>query len=475
MSQPFSMSLMGSRVISAVAIFCVVTYLAGCTGQALKPQTTEPLVDYVALANERLKPADYDPNLNATPLYEQLLTTFEPLPEAMLYEPDVWPGDHNVTALEQLAQWSVRTQPAVGLFQAACRKPYWWTPYTSQDGTLHNAEMPLLAERRQWIFGVEVLSYYRAYQGDLAAALDMLMDGHATAAQHYGHRNLVEQVVGMAIAQRCNKAGLRLLGRFDGTPALLRRIQHRHKEVYAAVRPSPFVPCEKFVLLDWLQRSFRVDRQGRQVLMPERLCQASDVVLNPEPALTLRQAKRICRTHPDREATFALADALYETMADLLDQSPYELHEKGGSYLDEMYKVTGPGNVMSYGLPCTAQVFQIIQQYVAAQGAFSTCLGVLRFRAEKGTLPESLGQLVGAGYLSELALDPYSDKPFVYRVTDGGFLLYSVGSDFTDNGGERDDWNEPGADRVFWPTEFSSPVDYEDDMSLDAYMFSDDM
>lgn len=100
----------------------------------------------------------------------------------------------------------------------------------------------------------------------------------------------------------------------------------------------------------------------------------------------------------------------------------------------------------------------------------------MQFKGEKDALPESLEQLVEAGYLSDLPMDPYSGKALVYRVIDDGFTLYSVGSDFTDNAGEMDACNEPGADRVFWPAEFSSPVESEDDdMSLDAYMFSDEM
>jgi hypothetical protein len=94
---------------------------------------------------------------------------------------------------------------------------------------------------------------------------------------------------------------------------------------------------------------------------------ASDIMLNPEPPLTSRQAKRICRSHPDRDATVALAHTLYATMDTLLQQTPHELYAKGSSYQEELYKVTGPDNVLSYGLPCIAQIFEIIHQYVAAQ------------------------------------------------------------------------------------------------------------
>ena len=67
-------------------------------------------------------------------------------------------------------------------------------------------------------------------------------------------------------------------------------------------------------------------------------------------------------------------------------------------------------------------------------------------------------ELFEAGYLKKLPMDPYSDSPLVYKKTDDDFILYSVGYDFEDDGGEvyRDNkgrvrpWGDEG-DAVFWP------------------------
>ena len=55
-------------------------------------------------------------------------------------------------------------------------------------------------------------------------------------------------------------------------------------------------------------------------------------------------------------------------------------------------------------------------------------------------------------------MDPYSDKSLVYRKVGDGFLLYSVGENFIDDGGvlskdkkgETKKWTDNG-DAVFWP------------------------
>ena len=55
-------------------------------------------------------------------------------------------------------------------------------------------------------------------------------------------------------------------------------------------------------------------------------------------------------------------------------------------------------------------------------------------------------------------MDAFSEKPLVYKKTDDDFILYSVGFNFTDDGGEFSKdrrgnirkWGENG-DTVFWP------------------------
>jgi hypothetical protein len=53
---------------------------------------------------------------------------------------------------------------------------------------------------------------------------------------------------------------------------------------------------------------------------------------------------------------------------------------------------------------------------------------------EKGSPPQSLGELVPS-QLKAVPLDPFSNKPFIYRLEGTGFKLYSVGPDGKDDGG----------------------------------------
>ncbi|MFO7955609.1 MAG: hypothetical protein R6X33_00730 [Candidatus Brocadiia bacterium] len=61
-------------------------------------------------------------------------------------------------------------------------------------------------------------------------------------------------------------------------------------------------------------------------------------------------------------------------------------------------------------------------------------LAVEQWRMEHGEWPDSLEQLVGGG-LETVPEDPFSSGKLLYRRTDGGVVLYSVGPDGQDNEG----------------------------------------
>jgi hypothetical protein len=58
-----------------------------------------------------------------------------------------------------------------------------------------------------------------------------------------------------------------------------------------------------------------------------------------------------------------------------------------------------------------------------------------RYRREHGDWPGSLADLV-PGYLPAVPLDPFDGAPLRYRRTEGGAVIYSVGEDGRDDGGD---------------------------------------
>jgi hypothetical protein len=56
------------------------------------------------------------------------------------------------------------------------------------------------------------------------------------------------------------------------------------------------------------------------------------------------------------------------------------------------------------------------------------------FKQQQGRFPENIAALV-PGILTEEPLDPFTGKPFIYRLQDGGFIVYGLGSNEKDDGG----------------------------------------
>jgi hypothetical protein len=69
----------------------------------------------------------------------------------------------------------------------------------------------------------------------------------------------------------------------------------------------------------------------------------------------------------------------------------------------------------------------------------ATLLRIVSYRNRTGAFPRDLAQLGG-----NVALDPFSGKPLVYRRSERGFVLYSIGMDRKDDGGMA---VKPGPDK----------------------------
>ncbi len=80
--------------------------------------------------------------------------------------------------------------------------------------------------------------------------------------------------------------------------------------------------------------------------------------------------------------------------------------------------------------------------------ACATALGVEQFRAENGRLPLRLTELVPR-YLGSIPLDPYAGLPLNYVVRGDSYTIYSIGTDFKDNGGVRAESQEYDSEILF--------------------------
>lgn len=66
---------------------------------------------------------------------------------------------------------------------------------------------------------------------------------------------------------------------------------------------------------------------------------------------------------------------------------------------------------------------------------------IAAYKAEKGKYPQKLADLA-PDYIKAVPNDIFSDKPLIYKLTDDGYVLYSVGQNMKDDGGKSDSDNK---------------------------------
>jgi hypothetical protein len=87
--------------------------------------------------------------------------------------------------------------------------------------------------------------------------------------------------------------------------------------------------------------------------------------------------------------------------------------------------------------PSTEETVTIVRKRTDAMQRLLMLEAAIRaYRARHHQVPSSLGALVPE-YLSAIPPDPFSGGPFKYRPTADGYLLYSIGGNGIDDGGQR--------------------------------------
>jgi hypothetical protein len=171
-------------------------------------------------------------------------------------------------------------------------------------------------------------------------------------------------------------------------------------------------------------------------------------------------------THPDKEQTLREIEQWYSEMQKIAAMTPASANAKGLDMHVFTEEEISKNIFLNILMPSLARVNQIAWRNRTETLATSTILAVLQYQKEHGRLPESLDVLIDNGLLKVMPIDPFSDKPLIYKKTDEGFTLYSVGLNFTDDGGvpaeyesekrnknpQARKWGNNG-DAVFWPVD----------------------
>jgi hypothetical protein len=125
---------------------------------------------------------------------------------------------------------------------------------------------------------------------------------------------------------------------------------------------------------------------------------------------------------------------------------PYE--EYPDNFADWEKKVKNLSGLARMLLPSVVKVSQAAVRHQAQLRCMQVAVAAERYRLQFKKWPEKLDELVDAKFIKAVPLDPFDGKPLRWKVVDEGRLVYSVGQDRIDNGGniDRDAMFKDGGD-----------------------------
>ncbi|MDD5380156.1 MAG: hypothetical protein PHG53_00750 [Phycisphaerae bacterium] len=436
-------SLKSIAVISIVMILCIISHFTPNTKDRINVK-----INYVAKYNEISKPAGYDPNNNAAPYYQKAFDLITVVPDIKDLS-QKWPGDMNDVELKKAEDLTESSSQIIEYLTEASQKPYYWIEHRAKDNNLLEIMLPDLKNIRFCIKVLSLQTKLKAYQGQTESALQ-LVNVIYRIGTHFGQRKtLIEQLVGIGVGQLALNTGLQILDKTDISPQLLENFQHQIEESSHTRNPIIDFTAERMMFYDKVQRLFTDDGQGDGRLYGTAFLE--DPVFYVQRAFKPELSRQPKIT---RKETVELADKMYDYFDRASGKLPAELnkeHEDPDKIAAEMVK----GNyLLETFAPAWGQILKTSYRLQAYTNGLLTTIALLRYKADKGEYPQSLDGLVASGYLNELPIDPFSDGPLVYKLTNSDFILYSFAADCDDDNGIRDSKDGNG-DYVFWPVEWS--------------------
>lgn len=458
---PWQTAVMRTGQIAVLLVVCFIVYVTWFL--AGRPVVT---TDYVAQFNRLVRPPA-DESLNAAPFYTRAAAVLEgpPADIAELLKSEY--GDLSAEQKQRLAVWLGGQQEMLDLIAEGTRRPHYWRTYESEEGML-GVFLPHVASHRNLIRVLGHRARLLADEGQHEEALATIQVCYRHGRHlRAGNKTLIEQIVGMMAQNTASDTLLGVLSRGGLEPARLARLQKELDGLFVEEDFAVRVAGEKLGIYDEIQRCFTAGRFGGEHLYPRRLASLSstgdgrgevvfDLVATPRHWGTVA---RVLFVHPDKDETRATIDRAYDVWAGWLRKTPAQLRAEEIDINDEMERMVKGNLLLEIMVPALGRVHELSYMTKVRFDAALAIVALLRYEAEKGRYPENLDELVTAGYLQCVPVDPWGAGPLTYRRMGEDFLLYGWGENFTDDGGrpgtdrhgDLDRWWAGNGDWVFWP------------------------
>jgi hypothetical protein len=419
-----------------------------CLGISEPPERGDYFIDLPHYTRERLKA---DPNRPPQELYERLShAALRP------WTPKEYP---------EIAAWLKAIKKPLDVAVEASKRPHYFNPLvpkktkTGPSG-LPSVSLAVVSECREICQALETRALLRARQGRFDDAWQDLLACHRFARLVAHGGTLIEGLTGIAIDSTAVKADLAFLTSPGLTPQRLRGCLADLQKL----RPFPLM-ADKFDLgerLMTLDSILKVARYGFDYL--------ADHAFTPPSKLPDRETRRQLDSI-DWDIPLRTANGWYDRLATAMrikdrakrDRELGRLEEvekalrkalNGGEVQKKILLAEDAAEARSKGigdglicllLPAYRKIQEAADRAEQSQANLRVAFALALYCAEHGRYPAKLDALAPK-YLPAVPGDLFSGKALVYKPTDKGYLLYSVGPDGRDDGGRGQDDDPPGDD-----------------------------
>jgi hypothetical protein len=447
---------------ASLLFICLVAYVVWFFSG--RPAVT---VDYVAQLNRIARPPAQD-SLNAQTHYEKALTLYVDYDNYnqinLIKTPyRTWLEDLEPNERQAIENWVADNHKAIDRFVVGSKEKYYWQQYE------YGTQTALVASPLQYLPSDSSLVHFRdlthalcwrarlrASRGQFRPAFDDIIVCYRAGKGIKGAKIFTEQVLAGAIQSAAIRTAKLILANHRVDSETLSDLQRQIEQIVAEEDFAISPEAEKLFMYDEIQRCFTDDRltnghlswQGLQRLAEAKHEQALQLLLKE----TWTAPFYVLFAHPNKHQTRKMVDEYYNLYNEVIEKSPVQLRVEGIDLEKQVQDIIGQNLVLKNIEPLLHRVHAIGYRNKVDVEAFITIIALQRFKNDKASYPKTLNELTAAGYLKQLPIDPFSDKPLVYKRTDDGFLLYSFGRNLKDDGGRAGDkqWDVEG-DTIFWP------------------------
>ena len=430
--------------------------------------TGKPIIttNYIAELNKLVRPSA-DDSTNAYPLYNKAIETLVDVNDGKeLLRIHFY--DANDEQIKLIRQWLAKNNAPLAIVTKGSKLPYCWQRYESKDPeqNMLSVLLPDLYPSRQIAYALCWRAWLNAQSNDFNSAFQDIETCYRLGRHYKGEKTLlVEQLVGMAIKARALQTSRQILDSCKIESGALAGFQQRLQTLIDGDNFKPDFSLEKLCAYDEVQRCFTDSRFGPSHLYPKRLMEFLEFTgarnANPkhEPMtdliLTLTFSPDILFS-PTKTETIANINALHKFFNENFSKTPAQLKAEGID-LDLQISRIANNIFFKFLAPSLARVNIIGFRNKIDAESTTLIIALVRYKQDTGAFPEPLDKLVEQGYIKQVPVDPFSNKPIAYRKTDNNFLLYSWGENLKDDDGVARDkkgkiiqW-APDGDWVFWP------------------------